>query len=43
MGFTWEFDCQLHYRRAKLLSVNIGSESAWQQKLISAIEAQAAA
>ena len=43
MGFTWEFDCQLHYRRAKLLSVHIGSESAWQHKLISAIEAQAAA
>ncbi len=27
MGFTWEFDCHLYYRRAKLLSVNIGSES----------------
>ncbi len=38
MGFTWEFDCQFHYRRAKLLSVNIGSESAWQDRLISAIE-----
>ena len=43
MGFTWEFDCQFHYRRAKLLSVNIGSESAWQDRLVSAIEAQAAA
>ena len=43
MGFTWEFDCQFHYRRAKLLSVNIGGEAAWQQKLIRAIEAQAAA
>ncbi|MDE0442531.1 MAG: acyl-CoA/acyl-ACP dehydrogenase [Gammaproteobacteria bacterium] len=38
MGFTWEFDCQFHYRRAKLLSVNIGSEGTWQDKLISAIE-----
>ena len=38
MGFTWEFDCQLHYRRAKLLSVNIGSEATWQDKLIAAIE-----
>ena len=39
MGFTWEFDCQFHYRRAKLLSVNIGSEATWQDKLISAVEA----
>lgn len=38
MGFTWEFDCQLHYRRAKLLSVNIGSERVWQERLIAAIE-----
>ena len=38
MGFTWEFDCQLHYRRSKLLSVNIGSEATWQDRLIGAIE-----
>jgi len=43
MGFTWEFDCQFHYRRAKLLSVNIGSEAAWQDKLISAVERDRAA
>ena len=42
MGFTWEFDCQFHYRRSKLLSVNIGSEAAWQDKLISAVERDAA-
>ena len=38
MGFTWEFDCQFPYRRAKLLSVNIGSESWWQDRLITAYE-----
>lgn len=38
MGFTWEFDCQFFYRRAKLLSVNIGSESWWQDRLITAYE-----
>ena len=38
MGFTWEFDCQFYYRRAKLLSVNIGSESFWQDRLITAVE-----
>lgn len=43
MGFTWEFDCQFHYRRAKLLSVNIGSEATWQDKLIAAVEAEQAA
>lgn len=43
MGFTWEFDCQFHYRRAKMLSVNIGSEAHWQDKLISGIEQQNAA
>ncbi|MCY4657597.1 MAG: acyl-CoA/acyl-ACP dehydrogenase [Gammaproteobacteria bacterium] len=38
MGFTWEFDCQFFYRRAKLLSVNIGSEGWWQDRLITAYE-----
>ena len=38
MGFTWEFDCQFHYRRSKLLSVSIGSEGWWQDKLIAAVE-----
>ena len=38
MGYTWEFDCQFFYRRAKLLSVNIGSEGYWQDKLITAVE-----
>lgn len=40
MGFTWEFDCQFYYRRAKILAVNIGSEALWQDKLITAIEQQ---
>ena len=43
MGYTWEFDCQFHYRRAKLLSVNIGSEGLWQDKLITALEQSNAA
>jgi acyl-CoA dehydrogenase len=38
MGFTWEFDCQFYYRRAKLLSVNLGSEGFWQDRLIHAVE-----
>jgi alkylation response protein AidB-like acyl-CoA dehydrogenase len=43
MGFTWEFDCQLHYRRSKLLAVNIGSEATWQDKLIAAVQKSKAA
>ncbi len=31
MGFTWEFDCHLYYRRAQLLSTVIGSRHQWQQ------------
>ena len=43
MGFTWEFDCHLYYRRAKLLAVNLGSEGVWKEKLISRLEAERAA
>ncbi len=42
IGFTWESDCHLFYRRAKLLSLNIGSARVWKDRLITAIEAQKA-
>ena len=28
MGFTWEFDCHMYYRRAKLLALALGSTAA---------------
>lgn len=37
MGFTWEFDCHLHYRRAKSLSLVIGGENTWKRRLIGAV------
>jgi len=40
MGFTWEVDCHLFYRRAKLLSVQVGSPAVWKEKLVSALEAK---
>ena len=40
MGFTWEFDCHFYYRRAKLLSLVIGSEGIWQDRLVAALTAQ---
>jgi len=43
VGFTWEFDCHLFYRRAKLLSLAIGSPAAWREKLIRRLEAHEAA
>jgi alkylation response protein AidB-like acyl-CoA dehydrogenase len=41
MGYTWEFDCQFFYRRSKLLSLTIGSEAMWQDRLIDAYETHA--
>ena len=38
MGFTWEFDCHLYYRRAKLLSLALGSTRLWKDRLISQLE-----
>jgi alkylation response protein AidB-like acyl-CoA dehydrogenase len=40
MGFTWEFDCHLYYRRAKLLSLALGGERVWKDRLISQLEAR---
>ena len=34
MGFTWEFDCHLYYRRAKLLALTLGSARHWKHRLI---------
>jgi acyl-CoA dehydrogenase len=34
MGFTWAFDCHLHYRRAKMLGLTLGSAREWKYKLI---------
>lgn len=34
MGFTWEFDCHLYYKRAQLLSSVIGSSRWWREQLV---------
>jgi alkylation response protein AidB-like acyl-CoA dehydrogenase len=39
MGYTWQFDCHLYYRRAKLLSLALGSTRLWKDRLISQLEA----
>lgn len=43
MGFTWEVDCHLYYRRAKLLAVQAGAPAVWKEKLVSALERKNAA
>jgi alkylation response protein AidB-like acyl-CoA dehydrogenase len=43
MGFTWDIDCHLFYRRAKLLAVQAGSPAVWKEKLVSALERRNAA
>jgi len=43
MGFTWEFDCHMYYRRAKLLALSLGSARRWKHELIARIEAARAA
>lgn len=34
MGFTWEFDCHLYYRRSNVLALSLGSQSYWEDQLI---------
>jgi acyl-CoA dehydrogenase len=38
MGYTWEFDCHLYYRRAKLLALALGSTRLWKDRLITQLE-----
>jgi alkylation response protein AidB-like acyl-CoA dehydrogenase len=40
VGFTWEYDCHLFYRRAKWLSAALGTPSEWREKLIQRLEAK---
>ena len=43
VGYTWEYDCHLFYRRAKLLSSSLGTPKYWKNLLIDRLQAQAAA
>jgi acyl-CoA dehydrogenase len=40
IGFTWEANCHFHYRRARLLALNLGSAEVWEGRLIDALLAQ---
>jgi alkylation response protein AidB-like acyl-CoA dehydrogenase len=43
MGFTWDVDCHLFYRRAKLLAVQAGAPPVWKEKLVQRLERRNAA
>jgi acyl-CoA dehydrogenase len=34
MGFTWEFDCHLYYRRSNFLALELGGLTVWEDRLV---------
>lgn len=42
MGFTWEFNCHLHYRRSQLLSTLLGGQPVWKERIASLLLAEPA-
>jgi acyl-CoA dehydrogenase len=43
VGYTWEFDCHLFYRRAKWLAASLGGGADWKDRLVSHLSAGSAA
>ena len=43
VGFTWEYDCHLFYRRAKALAVALGSADEWRDRLVERLDSPASA
>jgi len=40
MGFTWQMDCHLYYRRAKLLGLALGGAREWKRRLVRELRAR---
>jgi acyl-CoA dehydrogenase len=40
MGFTWQMDCHLFYRRAKLLGLALGGAREWKRRLVGELRAR---
>lgn len=43
IGYTWEVDCHLYYRRSKLLALTLGGPPVWKNRLVSQLEQSNAA
>jgi alkylation response protein AidB-like acyl-CoA dehydrogenase len=39
VGYTWEYDCHLFYRRARALAGALGTPNAWRDKLVDRFDA----
>jgi len=37
MGFTWEFDCHLYYRRSNYLALQLGGLKHWEDRLVASL------
>ena len=37
IGYTWEADCHLHYKRARLLALTLGDAGEWSELLLAAV------
>lgn len=43
MGYTWEVDCHLYYRRSQQLGLVAGGSKAWKERLVTQLERRNAA
>jgi acyl-CoA dehydrogenase len=43
IGFTWDMDCHLYYRRSKLLALALGGAPWWKNRLVDLLEMRNAA
>jgi hypothetical protein len=43
MGFTWEVDCHLYFRRAQQLGLVAGASKVWKERLVGQLERRNAA
>lgn len=43
IGFTWELDCHLYYKRSRQLSLVAGAPRVWKERLVSELERRNAA
>jgi alkylation response protein AidB-like acyl-CoA dehydrogenase len=43
MGYTWDFDCQLYYRRSRQLALVAGAPRTWKERLVSELARRIAA
>ncbi|PHY22373.1 acyl-CoA dehydrogenase family protein [Caulobacter sp. BP25] len=43
MGFTWDVDCHLYYRRSRQLSLVAGAPKVWKERLVGELEKKNAA